>query len=222
MLDPAETRSPARTAISHSGPRNTSTREPNLIRPTRSPAVDMIARLFVTHDASRDQPGDLLEDHASLPPTAFDRNGVLLIRGAGLLLYSPPGTCPSDTTHRDASGNRRTIHMNVENIQEDADAVSPPIFGFTATTLPSAGETLPDPGESSRSGSRKKYRQKQPARKKGWQTASSPDTSPPRRRRAARRRSRCRKSPLNFYFRIVDAAEVISRTRAFTSSSFVR
>src|ERR1700728_1743610 len=33
MLEPAETRSPTRTAISHSGPSCTSTRDPDLIRP---------------------------------------------------------------------------------------------------------------------------------------------------------------------------------------------
>src|SRR5579862_6198399 len=36
-LEPALTRSPACTMISHSGPRNTSTRDPNLISPMRSP-----------------------------------------------------------------------------------------------------------------------------------------------------------------------------------------
>src|ERR1700722_2245125 len=38
-LDPAETRWPTRTTTSHSGPSCTSTRDPNLIRPTRSPAA---------------------------------------------------------------------------------------------------------------------------------------------------------------------------------------
>ena len=37
MDDPPATCSPVLTAISHSGPRNTSTREPNFMRPTRSP-----------------------------------------------------------------------------------------------------------------------------------------------------------------------------------------
>ena len=37
MLEPPETRSPGFTLISHSGPRKTSTREPNLMSPTRSP-----------------------------------------------------------------------------------------------------------------------------------------------------------------------------------------
>src|ERR1039457_4234411 len=36
-LDPANTRTPCCTVISHSGPNSTSTRDPNLIRPTRSP-----------------------------------------------------------------------------------------------------------------------------------------------------------------------------------------
>ncbi len=38
-LDPAATRSPTRTLTSHSGPRKTSTREPNLMSPMRSPLL---------------------------------------------------------------------------------------------------------------------------------------------------------------------------------------
>jgi hypothetical protein len=46
-LDPGHTRIPGCTAISHSGPNSTSTRDPNLIRPTRSPFGHQVAGLFV-------------------------------------------------------------------------------------------------------------------------------------------------------------------------------
>ena len=49
---------------------------------------------------------------------------------------------------RDVARDRRAVHVNVENIQEDADAGGPSSAGFTTTTLPSAGETATGSGRA--------------------------------------------------------------------------
>ena len=42
----------------------------------------------------------------------------------------------------------RTIHMHVEDIQKNADALQAGLSAFTATTLPSAGETATGPARN--------------------------------------------------------------------------
>ena len=56
--------------------KTTSTRDPNLISPTRWPRATVL-RLEVEYDAARDQAGDLLEDHGAA--FAFDGDDVLLV-----------------------------------------------------------------------------------------------------------------------------------------------
>ena len=56
----------------------TSTREPNLIRPTRSPGLHEIAHVFGADDAARNQAGDLLE-HDLSSVLGADSDDVLLV-----------------------------------------------------------------------------------------------------------------------------------------------
>ena len=120
MLDPPETCSPALTAISHSGPKKTSTREPNLIRPTRSPFATRSPSFFVEHDAARNQSGDLREADAG--SFSFDGDCVALVCGTGHLAARHQEMALGVLHLRDLAAHGRPIHMDIENVQEDADA----------------------------------------------------------------------------------------------------
>ena len=63
-LEPAATRMPGRTAISHSGPNSTSHARAELDEAHAFAGGDAVAGLLVEDNAARDQAGDLLENHA--------------------------------------------------------------------------------------------------------------------------------------------------------------
>ena len=64
MLEPAETRSPGRTVISHSGPKQDVAARAEFDQSDALADGDAVARLPVEDDAAGDQAGDLFEDHA--------------------------------------------------------------------------------------------------------------------------------------------------------------
>jgi hypothetical protein len=71
------TRSPTFTWIAASPSNRTSTREPNLISPTRSPQATWSPTLKIENDAARDQSGNLLEYYDTA--FAFHGDNILLI-----------------------------------------------------------------------------------------------------------------------------------------------
>src|SRR5258706_9167802 len=82
--------------------------------------IDDVAGLFITDDAARDQASDLFEDDARA--FAIDGHDVLFVGMAGgfFARYQELSFLIFDA--RDFSGDGRAVDVDVENVQEDADA----------------------------------------------------------------------------------------------------
>src|SRR6266852_3206334 len=89
---------------------------------------DRIARLLVEYDAARDQSGDLLKGHTGT--IAVDGDRVLFILRRGFLFTGHQELSLLVADLRDFAGDGRAVHVDVEDIQEDADAGSPWSIGF--------------------------------------------------------------------------------------------
>src|SRR5207302_1747823 len=84
-----------------------------------------IAGFFVTNDAPRDEPGDLLEHHARLSAAhhAIDSDHVLLIRARRVLAAGNQELALLVGYAGNFARNRRAIHVDVEDIQKDTYAL---------------------------------------------------------------------------------------------------
>ncbi len=120
-LEPAETRWPGRTVISHSGPNRTSQREPNLISPMRSPMRDAVAGLLGEDDAARDQSGDLFEDHGGA--VARDGDDVLFVIAGALLAAGDQELALLVLHLLDGAADGGAVDVHVEDVEEDAEAI---------------------------------------------------------------------------------------------------
>src|SRR6266581_1571234 len=90
------------------------------------PTFHSIALAIIKYDASSDQAGNLLEHN--LHPVAAHRRDVLLVAVGriGILGIQIQALLIADRGEHAA--DRRTVHVYIENIQEDADAL-PGAFG---------------------------------------------------------------------------------------------
>ena len=81
---------------------------------------------------ARDQPGDLLEYHARRMPVddAIHGNHVLFIGGAGVFLAGHQKLTFLISHARDFPADRRAIHVHIEHVQEDADAMPARVVRF--------------------------------------------------------------------------------------------
>ena len=150
--------------------RRMSVREPNLMRPTRSPRWRYVAGPPCEDDAAGEQAGDLDEgDRVAF--VAVDDGEVLLVAlGAGGV-HGVEVFALAVANLAQNPGDRRAVDVNVEDAEEDADTET---LAFrratraTSVTLPSAGETM-RPGSCGieRRGSRKNQRKKECEEQRG-------------------------------------------------------
>ena len=118
---------PTLTRISASAGSSTSTREPNLIRPTRWPRSRRVAFLEVEDDAPRQQAGNLLE--GDLIALAAHGGDVLLIFiGRGRVHRVQILALLIAHAAQDASDGR-AVHMHIEDAEEDADPLPGTVRG---------------------------------------------------------------------------------------------
>jgi hypothetical protein len=82
-------------------------------------ALQPVAHLRPKYDSSRQQAGNLLEDHHM--PIAFHVDDVLLVLLRGGLIHRVQELPALVANLADHPCNRRSVHVNVENAQKDAD-----------------------------------------------------------------------------------------------------
>ena len=119
-LAPATTRSPIATATRLPAGRSTSTRDPNRISPTRSPAATAApARVRQTMRRAT-RPATSVNATGGAPgPLDHDRGPLVVVRG---LVLEGGEEVPVDVPDgADPARDRRAAHVHVEDVHEDGD-----------------------------------------------------------------------------------------------------
>ena len=120
MVEPAATRCPNSTTALYSGPKITSILDPNLNVTDPLPSQKSVTGVFVANDAASDQSSNLLANNA--PGGSLQRESVLfIIRRGGFV------TCHQELAFligyvNNSPWHRGPVHVNIEDIQKDADA----------------------------------------------------------------------------------------------------
>ena len=83
-------------------------------------SMDGVARLFVADNPAGDEAGDLGED--DLAVGAFDGDEVLLVIGSGFFPAGDKKLAGLVFDFRYFAGDGRAVYMDVEDVEEDADA----------------------------------------------------------------------------------------------------
>ena len=115
-LEPPFTRSPTFTRSTASAGITTSTREPNLIRPTRCPRSTVSPFVVVEHDAPRQQAGNLLEGH--LNALAAHGHCILLVALCRGRIHGVQILALLIVHAAEDAADRRAVHMTSKTLRK--------------------------------------------------------------------------------------------------------